>query len=490
MRPVRFKVVLWLVLILGAGVAGLEAQALDARVAPRGELSFRIGADFSIYSGRFGHPFRPADAQREPLGTEVLEGPIGRITEEAFAPFGTLRTQLNAFFAPIAPPFQVQPDDVALELANLRAAADHRQVAFDLEFGVLPRLSVGVRATLVQYWLDLSGFEIRSGNVGLNPDTAANRALLAEINPNFGMLGTSLWLPTRDSPVGIRLQQEVRNATDGRELNLPETTFQEIGHSGIEGAELFRAGRYDPARLAWEIGDTEIRGSFQLFGTSERGAPTAERPRTEFRGAVDLGIRLPTGTPTTADYLVFPRPEQGMSGFSAGLRAEAVAPRFGGVAAARMQRLGAVSLEQRFWHPEAGPPLEHPLAPPPERIVDVRWQPGTTVAFEVRPFFRLVDEIRLSASYGFARRGGENYTLTFPDPEAPLVETASGSASAQRWGVGASYSTLRPYAAGRTGWPFEAGLFVRNTFSGSGGMPADRTIEMYLRIFAPLFGGR
>jgi hypothetical protein len=467
--------------LMGSG--RLAAQTIDAGVTAPGVASFRVGGVFTAYDARFGHPFGAGPRGRQPLTDEAF---FGRVDDGAFAPFATLRTGLNAFFDlfPDAP-LEVGAGEIALATSQLRARADHRVVPFEVDVGVLPRVSVGVRVPLVQHWLEVTGFQIAEGNVGWNPNPTQNRALLATVDTALAALGASPFLPTQNSELGAALLERVRAATDGQELQLPTGVPDHVWIGGITGIEARLTGRHEPGRPAWALGDSEVRLSARLLGEDARAIPAGGTPLT-VRAAVDVGVRLPTGTAPDADYLVFPKPEQGIFGYSAGLRSELSTPRVGAGMNLRVQRLNPITLQQRLWPGEGMDPEFEGLPAVPPSLLDVRWEPGTRLAFDIMPFARIVDEIRIAAAYGFHRRSGESFT--FSAVEGGATESVRGdAATAQRWGVGLQYSTLDAYREGRANVPFDASIFVRNSFTGGGGAPAGRTVEMQGRLFIRLW---
>jgi hypothetical protein len=469
------------VLVGVAGHAQAEAQTIDATVAPRGFGSFRVGGTFSAYDARFGHPFG-AGQGRESLADEAF---FGRIDDEAFAPFTTLRTGLNAFFAARpGTPFTVDPGDLALTTSRLRARADHRSVPFEVDVGVLPRISIGARVPLVQHWLDVTGFEIADGNVGWNPNPAQNLAILTAVDTAFAALGGGAFLPTQGSAAGIALLERVRAATGGQELQLPAGVPDHVRRPGVTGVPALLTGRHTPGSPAWALGDSEVRLSLRLAG--EERTDAAGPQALTLRGALDIGVRLPTGPRPDADYLVFPKPEQGIFGLLAGFRSEIATPRLGMGANLHVQRLSPITLEQRVWVADPQDPEVDGLPAAPASVIEVRWEPGTRVALDLMPYVRAIDEIRIVAAYGLHRRVGERYAIA-PVGGGATEPVAGEAATAHQLGLGLQYSTLGAYQEGRANVPFDAAVFVRHAFTGSGGAPAARTVEMRGRLFLRLW---
>jgi hypothetical protein len=464
-----FCVMFWLT--IGAATA-VAAQAVDSRVPRAGTIRVDVGGGFQRYDTRFGSPGAGGGSASEALQTPFA----ATITSAELVPLQQLEALLNSAFEALeGESAQVGPSTLFLASANLRAGADHRRVPFTVELGILPRVSLRARVPLVQHWLRPMGLTVDGGTVGLNPDRVFNQTLLGEIDAAFVALGASGLLPTAGSPLGIALQERVRGAT-GQELRLPAEPIGRIGLTGLETGDVIGTGVYDPARPAWELGDTELAVRIQLLNsTASLGLGT--RAGAGYRSALELGMRLPGGSAATADYLVLPPPDQGLSGLVVGLGNEVFAsPRIGAHVGVRWEALQAVEIGRRSWiADEAFPPL------PQDEFA--RWKPGNRLTLEVAPQFRLVDEIELSTSYLLQRRSSESLAT------AAGVELAEPfNRTAQRWGLGLRYSTLGAYEAGRATIPLEARLAWSRTVAGSNGAPAARWIEMNLSIFGRLWG--
>jgi hypothetical protein len=475
----------FLLAVLGMALCGtrLEAQGLEPHLPAPGVLGFRVGGLFSVYDARFGHPTRAAETGRQPLTNELF---VERIDDVVFAPLLPLRTQLSGFFAADADAPEIEPGSLFLDVDRLRTRADHRTVPFEVSLGVLPRLSVAVRVPLAQYWLSVTGFQVADGNVGWNPDQVGNAALLAQVDTALATLGRNPFLPTRGSVFGAALQERVRQATGGRELQLPAAPLAFVGRQGVRGAETIRAGGHDPARPAWELGDAEVRVAARLLW----GGPAAEPPAAvglTIRAVAEVALRLPTGRPPDEGYLALPRPEQGLGGVAMGLHGAVDRAPFGVAASLQVQRLGGVEFRQRIWPAAATQPADAVVPRNPAAVLTGRWEAGTRLGLELRPYLHLADEIRLATVYGLRQRRGQQFSQT-GGGEPPL--SGGETETAQVWGVGAEFSTVGPYQAGRADVPFVAGLLFRNSFAGSGGAPADRTLEMYGQLFIRAWGGR
>ncbi|MBA4156774.1 MAG: hypothetical protein H0X65_04770 [Gemmatimonadetes bacterium] len=456
--------------------SSLSAQVNGARIAPRGTAQISVGATFATHDSRFGSVEQPESGERQPLGTPFNAS----LTSETFVPLQPLQAELNRVLmlpdgeaATIA-----NPGNLFLSAATLHTAADHRSVPIGIEIGVLPRVSLGVRLPLTQQWLSIQGMGVGEGTVGVNPDPTHNSAVLRGVDTTFAAFGGGHLLPTRDSELGRALQARVRNAGVGGELRLPEQAIAAVGITGFAAADEIGTGRHTPGRPAWGLGDLELSARLQLLDSR----PVAEGPGAGYRVALELGLRLPTGAPAGADYLVLPLPDEGLFGLVVGLQGDvALSPRFGASLATRWESLGSVEVERRRWLP---------VADSPPAFVDdtIRWDAGARGSLLLAPWIRLVDEITVFSRYAYSLRAGESYGTVSAVPAEGQQMVLRGARSAQEAGLGIEYSTLPAFFAGRAGLPMEVSLLVQQSFAGSGGAPAVRAIQMQARIYIPLWG--
>lgn len=456
----------------------LLAQVNDARVAPRGAARISVGGTFEIYDSRYGSVEQPESGARQPLSTPFN----ANLTSETFIPLQDLQTELNRVLAVPdgGAATTASPSNLFLSAAALNAAVDHRSVPIGVEVGVLPRVSLGVRVPLTQHWLDVRGMSVGEGTVGVNPDPTHNSAILRAIDTTFATVGAGYLLPTRNSELGRALQARVRNAGVGEELRLPDEAIPAVGIGGFAAADQLRSGRYTPGTPGWGLGDLELSARVQLLESQ----PLTQGQGAGYRAALELGLRLPTGMPALADYLVLPLPDEGVGGLVAGLQAEIALSRRGGASVAtRLESLGSVDVERRRW-------LESPDSPPAPVEDTIRWTPGTRTSLSFAPWIRIVDEITLFSRYTYRRRAGESYDPLGALPEDRKEAAARTTRSAQEAGLGIEYSTLPAYYAGRAGFPMEVSLLVRETLAGSGGAPAARAIQMQGRVYITLWGRR
>ena len=459
------------VLLLAMLPVAAVAQQPATHVARPGVIRFGVGGVGTFADARFGSG-TPSDSV-DGSGRIPLAVPVSALlVDSTYAPLAVLQETLNGFFEATdsAAPFRASAETLRLTASAVRARAEQRVVPLELELGVLPRMSVVARSSVVRDDLRADRLAISQGTVGVNPDRAYNLALLNELRDSLGTdataIGRSALLPLAGSPAGQVLQERVRAAAgDGRELRLPTAPVAEVALAGFAAAGHFSAGPFSPDSLRWSAGDSEVGARVQLLDVGTR--PTG------VRAVVEGGVRLATGQVPGAAYLVFPVPERGLNGAFGRLAADVLFDaRFQLSAAAGWERLGAVTLERRVWSAE--PEAEAGL--PAFTVDSVRWEPGRRLTLTITPTVRPVEELGIFGLYGYVQRQGES------------LDGVSLDRAAQQWGAGVEFTTVRPYAEGRTPVPFSAALLYRQAFSGRGGEPAARALELRGSLYLRLWG--
>jgi hypothetical protein len=105
------------------------------------------------------------------------------------------------------------------------------------------------------------------------------------------------------------------------------------------------------------------------------------------------------------------------------------------------------------------------------------------------PRYRLTRELTFALAYQFEHAGATAYSASDDAGEVGLGPVERTDAwTAHSVGVGASYSTLPAFFAGRTRIPVEFSLLYRNTLAGSGFAPHAGTIELGGRVLYQLRG--
>jgi hypothetical protein len=362
-----------LVFGLVASAGGLEAQEGDARVLEPRVLRFSAGGE-SIH----------ADARFSAAGTEPVAADFrGPLVPARFAPLAPLDQALRRF--PDLPYGGDAPGGLTAGDLGLDVAFSTRTVPITLSMGILSRLELGLRlpvhrAERLRRRLDLAG-----GNVGLNPDTAANLALLQPLGADAAALGRLPVLPLADSPIGAALQAAVLRQTGGT-LALPASPLGPAQLAAVFGepVEPYRA-------TGWWPGDLEVIARLALPRTFDGPLPPTG-PGADYRVTATASVRLPTGRlEPEPDRLPF-GPRRGITEAAAGLVADLfLGERFWGTAG-----VGA-SLRQPWEETALIAPPEGPLAPG-AGIGPVRREGGAGFLLYALPRYRLTEEIAFGAS--------------------------------------------------------------------------------------------
>ncbi len=436
----------WLLACLVAG--RLAAQGSDALVLPRGRISISVGGTSTHLTGDSGKQFR---------------GVLGPANVPALA---GLEARLNNLFAltdaEAGAAFRATPEDLTLAVVQSGYTADRGVLPIRIGLGLTSRLTLHA-AVAYDVRGGVGGGVFPSPSLGLNPDTAANRALLAVLGPEFAQLGASPVLPTAGSVVGAELRRRVRARTQ-RDLNLPQNAVRQTL------ADTLRAGAGFPttAPLPAEnlaLGDVELGARFQFANTAAGFSFPDTAALRGYRGALGVTARLPTGRPPPVELLGAPW-EVGGTTLEAQLWNDFfLSPRFwssfnvrGGLGTPREVRRGVVT----------GEPLSGIHT---ERIE--RWEPGGRVALEVVATLPAHPFLTLAGHYAFAARGEDRY--------ATGVATAR---VAHALGGGIGFSTLPLLPRGGL-LPLEVTLGVVRTITGK---PAVTGVRIEGRTITRLWG--
>lgn len=465
---------------MGLCTSPLAAQGSDARVIPRGVLRVEAAGVFTHFGDRFDGG---------------AEGRIGfpletRLDPELFPPLQALLGELDEFFAEtdsvIGTSFQTDPQTLFLQSRRLEASAGVRTVPFGIEVGIARNLSVGASVSVRRSDVSLDGLRIGDGTVGANPDPEFNQRLVGDSVPTLTEIAASPLLPVAGSAAAVELQRRVRALFGGQELRLPTAAIDAVPFDPLAFGDSLDVAQLGPGRSEWELGEVELGARYQLLNT-QPGFPYPDPPvRLGFRSAVELRVRLPTGTgPDPRRLLPFPSAEVGPGVTGRWLGDAILGERFWATIAGSYSTAFATTGEERLVRPDL------PLASP-SVVREVRRAPGDRWEVEITPRFRLTDEISFSAQYLYARRGaGEVEALGDPVAEGvvpfrPFALDADGTT--QRWGVGARYNTLHGAPGDGGALPFELSLLIRNTFAGTAGAADATTIELQGRVYRRLWG--
>jgi hypothetical protein len=117
-------------------------------------------------------------------------------------------------------------------------------------------------------------------------------------------------------------------------------------------------------------------------------------------------------------------------------------------------------------------------------FVSVRQEPGARMSAAVLPRYRLTREMTFAAGYRFDHQGA---TTWGGDVLLGPVERADAW-TAHSLSLGASYSTIEAFEAGRSRVPVEVSLLYHNSFAGSGYAPHAGTLEVVGRLLYQAVG--
>jgi hypothetical protein len=469
-----------LLLLATALPARARAQGEDARVLPRGYLELRGAGIYTQWNSRF------TGSGTEPLGA-TFSAQLQPAADQLLQPLVTpLQTSLAAFFSGTASSVQnpVTPDPLTGGTVDARLAGDLRTAPFTLSYGLTSRIMVGVTVPFERNATSVSALLLRGGQVGLNPNTTTNAAILGRINTAYRALGEGVALPVSGTPAAIELQRRVL-ALAGDTLLLPTraVNLDEL-LKGAEASEETAALQAASAATPFQLGDVEVGVRLQLVN-GVRGYPFPDSTRaTGMRSTLAVTARLPTGARADTFFLLVAPRQTGHFGLSADLYNDIFLSRkFWMTAAAGYTQLSAANV-LRF--PFSS---ERPFPSDTSTPRTLRSQPGARIRASLMPRYRLTREFTFAAAYQFEHAAATTYTAADDAGEVFLGPVERADAwTMHTVGFGASYSTIGAFLRGKTPFPLEFSILYRNSVAGSGFAPHAGTIEAGGRILYQLTG--
>jgi hypothetical protein len=460
-----------------------RAQGADARTLQRGWVEFRAAGIYQQYNSLF------ADGGSEPLGA-TFQSQLAPLAETLLAPaLGPVRTGLAAFFAGTAGqvPTPVTPEEVTGGTLAAELASDHRRAPFSLAYGLTRRITVRLTVPVDRNGTAVTALGLAGSNLGLNTDATGNAARLAEIDPAYAALGSSRLLPVSGTPAALELQRRVKELT-GDTLLLPTAVAslsallaQPALAATLTGEDTAALGAVSRATNSY-LGDVEAGVRFQFLNTTGGTSYALARPRGA-RAAVTLTARFPTGPKAdTAFLLIIPR-NTGHFGVAAEVTGDVYpSGRFWVTGSAGFAQLFGASVLRRPF--SATRPFPGDTALP----VSVRREPGARLGAMLLPRYRLTREITFAAGYRFDHNGGTTYSGG--DAGEVLLGPVEriDAWTAHSLSLGASYSTIEAFEAGRSRVPFEVSLLYHNSVMGGGYAPHAGTLEVVGRLLYQAVG--
>lgn len=479
--------------LLGAATTLLPAQQPDALVTPRGMIGLHVGGLYSRFDSRFGSLGAEGGSAKQPLGA-----PFNVVlTSETFPLLPALEGALNQFLVATdssgTAGVRATPQNLQLGRAALDFGVDRVIAPLRLSIGVLPRVSVEAMLPVTSGATSVRSITLTDGSLGLNPDVERNETLLrsaarAAGDEALGALGRSVWLPLDGSPLGKELQRRVLALTgDTVSLRLPTapvngTALETAAVSAALGASGLRSSADE-----WHIGDAEVGARVQLLGGPATGGTAEPRPGTSLRVAAGGAARLPTGSPVELSGLLAVPALTGHAGLSGAVAGDLfVSNWFWATVSARYAAIFAADMVQRV------AAADQPFAELGTART-IRRDPGDELKIQVVPRFRINEVLSIGGEYVYASRGEETFEDVGAVPTGALGASVlnTGSRSVQLLGAGVRYNTMSAYFAGRAGAaPVDASLRYLTAFSGSGGAPVERVLELQVSVYVRTWGSR
>jgi hypothetical protein len=456
-----------------AAPARAAAQEAEAWVLPRGLLELSATGSYTGWDTRL---------DGAPLGAEFLplyQGLADRLLSGSVAPVDAALTDLFAFTTD-PDPAGGDPGPVTPGTPSVRFAGDVRSVPFSLRYGLTRRLTIFATVPLERSGTVVYGPYLADGTLGLNPDTAANRNRLDDVDARFGPLGGSFLLPTAGSQAGIELQSRLREIEGVDTLVLPTrgVSYAELLARPALRAQLSEeeaaALGLNSTRRPYHLGDVQFGARFLLI-RGPAGWPFPDTiVRRSLRTVVGARLRLPTGQGDTRTFTELP-PGGGHLGVGVDVLNDVFLSRrwYVNVAASGDLLLPADVMRQAFG--------EGRVFPADTALRTLRRVPGPRVALSVTPRWRLTDEISFNGEYALVAQARTRYEA--PEGVVPGVFEWRTGGVAQALGIGARYSSLQAYARGRARVPFELGLSLSNAVVGTLQAPDAFSVRINGRIF-------
>lgn len=459
-------------LALGALLpAAARAQSTDAHVLPFGTFRLGVEGSHATFDSRFD-----ASGNRVDVGAG-LAGELGPDRLSTLQPLaGLLGEFLDATAGgPGAATDPLDPESISLGLLDVAATESRTEALARFSVGILPRLEFGAALPISRGDRILHRLGLAGGNLGVNPDVAGNRELLATIG--WGPLGDAALLPTGESPLGIELQNRV-TAITGQPLALPTDTA-DLTLLQAMLVEQYGVPELQSGVERWRLGDLELNARALLLSTFA-DAPVPIAPSgMHLRVAITGAARFATGEQPDTLHLLAPEPTEGLSSVGAGGVADVfLGSRFWLTGALGFTWSRATEVLRRVAPRDA--PLSVPAGAGP-----VSYQPGNRVAFSFAPRYRLAESISLGAEYALVNVGDGEFSAGAGGENASVLNLAGGNL--QRLGLGIRYSSLPAHRVGRARLPIEGSLEYRRALSGPEGAAAGGVVTVGVSVLPDLW---
>jgi hypothetical protein len=465
-----------LALLAAAAPARAAAQEAEAWVLPRGLLEAGVTGSYTGWDTRL-------DGQ--PLGADLF-GPYQVLADRLLAGrVEPVRAGLADLFANTEDPDSASdPLSLTAGAFTMRFAGDVRSVPFNVRYGLTDRLTVFATLPLERSGTVVFGPYFAGATLGLNPDTVANRVVLAGVDARFAGLGRGLLLPVAGSPDAIELQSRLRAREDGqgdtlqlptRPVNFDEILARPDLRAQLTATEVAALGIVS-TRRPYHLGDIQLGARFLLIA----GPPGWPYPdsvvRRSLRTSVGVRLRLPTGSGDTRVATELP-PGGGHLGLGVDVLNDVFFNQrwYVNVSASGDWLLPADVQRQAF---TAGQPF-----PVDTTLNTLRRSPGPRLAFSVTPRWRLTDEISFHGEYAMLAQARTRYESADSVPVLPSVFDWRTGGAMHALGLGIRYSSLQAFARGRARVPFELTLSASEAVLGTVQAPDAFSVRLTGRVF-------
>ncbi|HEX2251379.1 MAG TPA: hypothetical protein VHH32_13615 [Gemmatimonadales bacterium] len=478
---------------------------------PGGVIRVELEGSLETFDRRFRAGNREsyaADLFSNPLGSDRIPGlaeseaRIGRIT-------GNAGYQLN------------------LGTLTADAHADVGAGWLGLSLGVTDNITVFGRIPLVRSRVQtILGLDPTSANAGLNPGTTDQLTFLSNMDAALATLSAKLAagdydadpsqralaeatladatalradlfglladpstgspvLPTTSSTAGVALTARITTlqATLANNLSVPGFTLMPaLPDSPVTETELDQTLSDPAGPVAVQLGESRVtfRGDAEL-GASLTVVDNWDRSvqRGGFRAAISGLVRFPTGRRERPDDPL----DIGTGDGQTDIQLDAIGDVGRGPLGARISGTYVMQRPSNILKRVASP--DQPFAGP-DRLAQVRRDPGEILVVSARPFYRLARTVALHAGVEHWSHGSDGYTYVSGN-ELPGIDpnllTQDSEANATLLSVGITYSNPGRLRPGGTGLPVDASWSYERVLRASGRVPNSHAVRARFRMY-------
>ena len=526
MRLSLLTLLLPTLILIGLPEDGLQAQAVDHTMVPRGYVRLQVHPAYTTWDRRFA---RTAGGSHriEELGDDISS-----------ANGADLFPNLSILQSSIRELTQSSNYEPQLGPTSGRVQQEVNSIDFAGEVGIFDWLTVGVVVPWNQTRTVIDFLHITdtiNGDLGLNPSITAPASVQtflgsvtsasseARANANVVCSGGSTtscagalelaartaafesgissayaatgFFPLAGSTAGAELTQvlaELNTALSTASLSsilpllLSQATLSNGDYSMMAVAPESGVGALIPLqsrRGLWSLGDVEVSAKFRLADNMSR-SDAADDTGTRYRLTGRFGVRLPTGTPNNPDILLDIGSGDAQLDLEGGLAAELrINGRFGIAASGSLVNQRPTSITRRVAHPKQ-------ILSASDTRRELRWNPGQLVGIDVAPYLRISSVLSIHGEYRYFQKFRDQFEMVTPDSRFdPFILESESGMKLHEVGGGFRYDTVEPWALGEAPRPMEVHLRFLHAIEGSGGhAPKWSRVEAGIRLFRRFWG--